>query len=103
MARVLSMPQSSPSQYCAPGKGTETAVSEARTDGGKGGREIEMVEAKEVWSEYRLSDGTRLRVKPVMLAVFCAEGERTADGEPVYNMKATLVTDIRTPATNQPG
>ncbi len=78
-------------------------MSEARTDGGKGGREIEMVEAKEVWSEYRLSDGTRLRVKPVMLAVFCADGERTADGEPVYNMKATLVTDIRTPTSNQPG
>jgi hypothetical protein len=84
-------------------KRTETAVSEAHTDGGKGGREVEMIEAKEVWSEYRLSDGTRLRVKPVMLAVFCADGERTADGEPVYNMKATLVTDIRVPASNQPG
>lgn len=78
-------------------------MSEARTDAANGGREIEMVEAKEAWSEYRLSDGTRLRVKPVMLAVFCAEGERTADGEPVYNMKATLVTDVRTPAANQPG
>lgn len=78
-------------------------MSEIRTDGANGGREVEMVEAKEVWSEYRLSDGTRLRVKPVMLAVFCADGERTAEGEPVYNMKATLVTDIRTPATNQTG
>lgn len=78
-------------------------MSEVRTNGANGGREIDMVEAKEVWSEYRLSDGTRLRVKPVMLAVFCAEGERTAEGEPVYNMKATLVTDIRVPATNQPG
>lgn len=78
-------------------------MSEGRTDAANGGREVEMVEAREVWSEYRLSDGTRLRVKPVMLAVFCAEGERTPEGEPVYNMKATLVTDVRTPAGGQPG
>lgn len=78
-------------------------MSEGRTGDVNGSHEVEMVEAKETWSEYRLSDGTRLRVKPVMLAVFCADGERTAEGEPVYNMKATLVTDIRIPAANQPG
>lgn len=60
--------------------------------------EIDMVEAKEMWSEYRLSDGTRLRVKPVMIAVFRAEGEQTPEGEPVYNMKSTLVTDVRAAA-----
>jgi hypothetical protein len=60
--------------------------------------EIEMLEAKEVWSEYRLADGTRLRIKPVMIAVFRADGQHTADGEPVYNMKSTLITDVRAPA-----
>ena len=33
-----------------------------------------MVEAKEAWSVYRLSDGTTLRIKPIMIAVFRAEG-----------------------------
>ncbi|MGC2200255.1 MAG: hypothetical protein WA633_08950 [Stellaceae bacterium] len=60
--------------------------------------EIEMLEAKERWSEYRLADGTTLRLKPVMIAIFRADGQFTQDGEPVYNMKSTLITDVRTPA-----
>lgn len=61
--------------------------------------EIDMVEAKETWSVYRLSDGTTLRIKPVMIAVFRADGQQTADGEPVYSMKSTLITDVRASAT----
>ncbi len=61
--------------------------------------EIDMLETKEAWSVYRLSDGTTLRIKPVMIAVFRAEGQQTADGEPVYNMKSTLITDVRASAT----
>ena len=60
--------------------------------------EIEMVEAREAWSVYRLSDGTVLRMKPVMIAVFRADGQQTADGEPVYRLKSTLITDVRAPA-----
>ena len=60
--------------------------------------EIEMLEAKEAWSVYRLSDGTTLRIKPVMIAVFRADGQHSADGEPVYSMKSTLITDVRAPA-----
>ena len=66
--------------------------------------EIEMVEAKEAWSVYRLSDGTTLRIKPVMIGVFRADGQQTADGEPVYSMKSTLITDVRAPAAaTRPG
>jgi hypothetical protein len=60
--------------------------------------EIDMVEAKEAWSVYRLADGTTLRIKPVMIAVFRADGQQTADGEPVYSMKSTLITDVRASA-----
>ena len=59
--------------------------------------EIEMLEATERWSEYRLADGTTLRLKPVVIAVFRADGQYTQDGEPVYNMKSTLITDVRAP------
>jgi hypothetical protein len=72
-------------------------VSDAQTDARPATTEVEMLEAKELWSEYRLSDGTTLRVKPVMIAVFRADGQESVDGEPVYNTKSTLVMDVRAP------
>jgi hypothetical protein len=57
--------------------------------------DVEIVDTKEAWSEYRLADGTVLRVKPVMLAISRVEGAEATNGEPVYNMKSTLVTDVR--------
>ena len=57
--------------------------------------EVEVVEARGAWSEYRLADGTVLRVKPVMIAITRVEGAETTNGEPVYNMKSTLITDVR--------
>jgi len=77
-------------------------VSELRTDSPPATTEVEMLEAKERWSEYRLADGTTLRLKPVVIAIFRAEGQLTQDGEPVYNMKSTLITDVRAaPALNK--
>jgi hypothetical protein len=60
-------------------------------------KDVDVLEAKEVWSEYRLADGTVLRIKPIMIAVSRLEGEHTLDGDPVYNMKSTVVTDLRVP------
>jgi len=57
--------------------------------------EIEVIEAREAWSEYRLADGTVLRIKPVMIAITRVEGAEATNGEPVYNMKSTLITDVR--------
>jgi hypothetical protein len=57
-----------------------------------------MVEAKEARSVYRLWDGTTLRIKPVMIAVFRADGQQTAAGEPVYSMISTPISDARAPA-----
>lgn len=57
--------------------------------------EVEVLTAKEAWSEYHLSDGTVLRIKPIMIGVSRASETQTGDGEPVYNMKSTLVTDVR--------
>ena len=57
--------------------------------------EVEVLEAKETWSEYRLADGTFLRVKPIMIAVSRVDDPEGSSAEPVYNMKSTLVTDVR--------
>ena len=59
--------------------------------------DVDVLESKEVWSEYRLADGTVLRIKPVMIMVARMDGEHTLEGDPVYNMKSTLVTDVRAP------
>lgn len=65
--------------------------------------EIEVIDAKERWSEYRLADGTTMRIKSVVIAVFRDDAHPTQDGEPVYNMKSTLITDVRAPAGPKPG
>lgn len=56
--------------------------------------DVEVLSAREAWSEYHLADGTVLRVKPIMISVSSVATAQT-DGDPVYNMKSTLVTDIR--------
>jgi hypothetical protein len=71
-------------------------VSETRADSSQNS-EIEVVDSKERWSEYRLADGTTMRIKSVVIAVFREDGQQTPDGEPIYNMKSTLITDIRAP------
>ena len=70
-------------------------VSDIPIDAASDDNEIEMLEAKENWSVYRLADGTTLRIKPVMIAVFRADGQHGPGGEPVYNMKSTVITDVR--------
>ena len=74
-------------------------MSEIRTDSPENTIEVEILEAKERWSEYRLADGTTLRLRPVMISVFRADGQYTPDGDPVYNLKSTLITDVRAPAS----
>ena len=78
-------------------------VSDLPTEAMQDANEIEMLEAKENWSVYRLADGTTLRIKPVMIAVFRADGQQGPAGEPVHNMKSTVITDVRTPpSSNKP-
>ena len=74
-------------------------MSDLPIDSAQDANEIEMLEARETWSVYRLADGTTLRIKPVMIAVFRAEGQQGPAGEPVYNMKSTIITDVRAPTS----
>jgi hypothetical protein len=77
----------------------ERPVSEFRDQSSENPTEVDVLDAKERWNEYRLSDGTTMRVKSVVIAVF-RDGQQTADGEPVYSMKSTLITDVRAPAAS---
>jgi hypothetical protein len=73
----------------------ETGVNDLSVGTMGNSTEVEVLEAKEAWSEYRLADGTVLRIKPIMIAITRVDDAETANGEPVYNMKSTLVTDVR--------
>jgi hypothetical protein len=64
--------------------------------------EVEVLEAKETWSEYRLADGTVLRVKPIMIAVSRVDDADSGSREPIYNLRSTLVTDVRGAAPPPP-
>ena len=75
-------------------------MSELREDSSENTAEVEVLDAKERWNEYRLADGTTMRVKSVVIAVFREADQKTPDGEPVYSMKSTLITDVRTPASS---
>ena len=56
--------------------------------------EIPIVDAKEVPAEYRLEDGTLLRVRYVANSVLRIDGVWETDGSPVYLIKNGLVTTI---------
>jgi hypothetical protein len=73
----------------------EPGVNDIAVDALAGTTEVEVVEARETWSEYRLTDGTVLRVKPIMIAISRVEDRDATNGEPVYNMRSTLITDVR--------
>src|SRR5260370_35609087 len=47
----------------------ETAMSDGRNSTPQS-TEVEMVEAKETWREAKLPDGTKLRIKPALIAAF---------------------------------
>jgi hypothetical protein len=71
-------------------------VSEVREDSSQNTTEVEVLDSKERWNEYQLADGTTMRVKSVVIAVFRENIHQMPDGEPVYSMKSTLITDVRT-------
>jgi hypothetical protein len=57
--------------------------------------EVSIDEAKENWSEYKLSDGTLLRARPVITSVFHVKGQYSPDGEPIYLVRSQLVIAVR--------
>jgi hypothetical protein len=61
--------------------------------------EVDIVNSSEMWSEYQLADGTRLRVRPVLSAAFRIPNQWMPDGEPVYGTRLTFVADVRAPGS----
>lgn len=59
--------------------------------------EVEVSESTERWTEIKLSDGTAIRIKPVVLSALRIEGEYDQEGNPVYQIKANQVMTASSP------
>jgi hypothetical protein len=58
---------------------------------------VDVTRSDEKWNEYTLSDGTKLRVKPVVTEVWRVEGNYDADGNPLYLSKTAMVQAVEVP------
>lgn len=63
------------------------------------GRQVDVVEspiksANEVFSEYELEDGTKIRIKNVAVSIDRVVGQFLADGRPIYVVSVNPIVDV---------
>lgn len=51
----------------------------------------------EHWNEYLVDDGTVVRVKLVVTEIIRVDGEYDAQGDPIYTVQSTNVSNISAP------
>jgi hypothetical protein len=56
------------------------------------GADVPVAQSNEVWSEYRLEDGTTLRVKFAVGSIVRLTDQYDPEGNPVYVVKGTVVS-----------
>ncbi|MGB7913497.1 MAG: hypothetical protein WCF59_14875 [Desulfobaccales bacterium] len=65
------------------------------------GNEVDAIEvdyeSKEVWSEYKLSDGTVIRLKPVATNIIKVLNEYDDSGKPIYLVQSSNVLGVFLP------
>jgi hypothetical protein len=57
--------------------------------------EVEIIDSEEKWSEFTLADKTVLRVRPAILSVYKIPGQTDSEGNPLYQIKAAMLTDVK--------
>ncbi len=58
---------------------------------------VPIKKSEEHWSQYTLSDGTVIRVRPILIDVNRVDGQYNQAGEPVYELKSGGVMDVKVP------
>jgi hypothetical protein len=58
------------------------------------GTEVAVDETTERWSEVKLMDGSRLRLKSAVMSAVRIDGEFDGDGNPVYMINAAPVLGV---------
>ena len=60
---------------------------------------VEILKDREEWSEFELSDGTKIRMKPVVTEIRRYKNRYANTGDPIYQVKSTTVFDTRSPVS----
>ncbi len=58
---------------------------------------VEIEESKEAWNEYRLTDGSVIRFKPVVTEIWRLEDQYDQEGNPQYVVKSAGVMTVNSP------
>lgn len=66
-------------------------------EGSKPGNEIDVLETSEKWSDYRLEDGTVLRLKPILYRIVRVDGEYDSANNPLYVVTSAQVMNVHAP------
>ena len=61
------------------------------------GSQMDFDSIAEPWASYKLSDGTTLKVRPIVTAVLRLEGEYDAAGNPIYTVSSQTVVQVNAP------
>lgn len=59
---------------------------------------VEVVKSEEPWAVYELADGTTLRLRQMVVAVYKLLDRRKETGEPIYVWEAVSVAHASVPA-----
>jgi hypothetical protein len=54
--------------------------------------DVPITQTEERWNEYKLEDGTTLRVKFAVGSIIRVSGQYDAEGNPVYMIKGNVVS-----------
>ena len=49
------------------------------------------------WNEYQLEDGTTLRLRTIVAEIVSIDGQKNADGSPLYQVKSGNVIHLEVP------
>ena len=60
---------------------------------------MEIEETKENWSEYRLADGSIIRVKQVAMEIWRVDDMYDPEGNPQYVVKSAGIMSVTAPET----
>jgi len=58
---------------------------------------LDVDSSQSAWSVFQLSDGTKVRVKGILIDAKKAVGQYAPDGKPIYMLQMTLVNDLDVP------
>ncbi len=58
---------------------------------------VDVVESKEPWAEYQLSDGASLKTKSVLFEIWRVKDEYDQEGNPMYVIKSGHLVNINAP------